>query len=69
LYRSTCRLEIKRRLRSEDLSLRGLTEAIGATFISPDEIAEVADPVNTFLNVNTTAERDRAEALLDSFGP
>jgi hypothetical protein len=49
--------------------LRGLTEAIGATFISPDEIAEVADPVNTFLNVNTTAERDRAEALLDSFGP
>jgi len=69
LYRSTCTFEIERRLRSEDLSLRGLTEAVEATFIGPDAIAEVADPVNTFLNVNTTEERDRAEALLGSLRP
>ena len=66
LYRSTCTPEVEGRLRSEDQSLRGLAEAVGAAFISQDAVAEVADPRNAFLNVNTTAERDRAETLLAS---
>ncbi len=66
LYRLSCAPEVERRLRSEELSLRGLAEAVGAASISHEKVAEVADPLNAFLNVNTTGERDRAEALLVS---
>ena len=66
LYRSTCMAEVERRLRSENRSLRGLVDAVGAAFIGHEKVAEVADPLNAFLNVNTTGERDRAEALLAS---
>lgn len=66
LYRSTCMAEVERRLHSVDRSLRGLLSAVGAAWVGPDEVAEVADPREVFLNVNTSADRDRAEALLVS---
>ena len=69
LYRSTCTPEVERRLHSDDRSLRGLAEAIGAAFIGEDAVARVADAQTTFLNVNTVQERDRAEDLLDPRGP
>ncbi len=69
LYRSTCRPEVERRLHSDDRSLRGLAEAVGAAFIGEDAVARVADAQTTFLNVNTVQERDRAEDLLDPRGP
>jgi molybdopterin-guanine dinucleotide biosynthesis protein A len=58
--------EVERRLHSADRSLRGLLSAVGAAWVGPDEVAEVADPREAFLNVNTSADRDRAEALLVS---
>ncbi len=69
LYRSTCTPEVERRLHSDDRSLRGLAEAVGAAFIGEDAVARVADAQTTFLNVNTVQERDRAEDLLDPRGP
>ena len=69
LYRSTCAPEVERRLHSDDRSLRGLAEAVGAAFIGEDAVARVADAQTTFLNVNTVQERDRAEDLLDPRGP
>ncbi len=65
LYRSTCTPEVERRLHSDDRSLRGLAEAIGAAFIGEDAVARIADIQTTFLNVNTVKERDHAEHLLD----
>ena len=65
LYRSTCTPEVEHRLHSDDRSLRGLAEAVGAAFIGEDAVARVADAQTTFLNVNTVQERDRAEDLLD----
>ena len=69
LYRSTCALEVERRLHSEDRSLRGLVAAVGAAFIGEDVVARVADPQTTFLNINTEGELDRAEDLLNRRGP
>ena len=69
LYRSTCALEVERRLHSEDRSLRGLVAAVGAAFIGEDVVARVADPQSTFLNVNTRKELDRVEDLLDTRAP
>ncbi len=69
LYRSTCRPEVERRLHSDDRSLRGLAEAVGAVFIGQDAVARVADAQTTFLNVNTVSERNRAEDLLEALGP
>ncbi len=69
LYRSTCTLEVEGRLHSEDRSLRGLATAVGAAFIGEDEVARVADPQSTFLNVNTRKELDRAEDLLNARTP
>ena len=70
LYRSTCTSEVERRLHSQDRSLRGLAEAVGAAYIGEDAIARVADLQTTFLNVNTVSEQDRAEELLlDKRGP
>ncbi len=69
LYRSTCTPEVERRLHSQDRSLRGLAEAVGATFIDEDAVARVADPKTTFLNVNTVSEQDRAQDLLDTRAP
>jgi molybdopterin-guanine dinucleotide biosynthesis protein A len=66
LYRLSCASAVEDRLRSEDLSMRGLAQAVGAALISEDVVAEVADPRVTFLNVNTVEDRDRAEHLLDS---
>ena len=68
LYRSTCAAEVERRLHSDDRSLRGLAEALGAAFIGRDAVARVADAQITFLNVNTVSERDLAEELLDPRG-
>ncbi len=69
LYRSTCTPEVERRLHSDDRSLRGLANAVGAAFIGEDAVARIADAQTTFLNVNTVQERDRAEDLLDPRGP
>ncbi len=69
LYRSTCTPEVERMLHSDDRSLRGLAEAVGAAFIGEDAVARVADAQTTFLNVNTVQERDRAEDLLDPRAP
>ncbi len=69
LYRSTCTPEVERRLHSDDRSLRGLAEAVGAALIGEEAVARVADAQTTFLNVNTVQERDRAEHLLDPRGP
>lgn len=66
LYRAACESEVEHRLHSEDRSLRGLTQAVGAAFIDEDAVAGVADPRIDFLNVNTVSERDHAERLLDT---
>ena len=66
LYRAACASTVEDRLHSEDRSLRGLAEAIGAVFIGEDAIAEVTDPKIGFLNVNTVRERDRAERFLEA---
>ena len=66
LYRSTCLPEVELRLHSQDRSLRGLAEAVGAAFIGEDAVARVADPHTIFLNVNTVSELDSAEHLLDT---
>ena len=65
LYRAACASAVEHRLRSEDLSMRGLTQAVGAVFIGEEAVAEVTDPRIAFLNVNTVKDRDRAEAFLD----
>lgn len=66
LYRAACASAVEHRLHSEDRSLRGLTQAVGAAFIDEDAVAGVADPRIDFLNVNTVSERDHAERLLDT---
>ena len=68
LYRVACASTVEHRLHSENRSMRGLVEAVGAVLITEDAIAGVADPGIGFLNVNTVKERDRAEQLLDSLG-
>ena len=65
LYRAACAPVVEHRLRSGDLSMRGLVEAVGAVLIGEEVVAEVANPRVTFLNVNTVEDRDRAERLLD----
>ncbi len=69
LYRTACATAVERRLHSEDRSMRGLAQVIGAVFIGEDAVAEVVDPQIEFLNVNTVRERDRAERLLDTRRP
>jgi molybdopterin-guanine dinucleotide biosynthesis protein A len=64
LYRLACAAEVERRLHSDDLSLHGLAEAVGATFMGEDVVAEVTDPRQAFLNVNTREDRDLVERLL-----
>ena len=64
LYRAACRSAVKHRLHSEDRSMRGLVQALGAVFIDEDAVAGVADSKIEFLNVNTGKERNRAEHLL-----
>ena len=66
LYRAACASTVEDRLHSEDQSLRGLAEAVGAVFIGEDVIAEVTDPKIGFLNVNTVRELDRAERVLEA---
>ena len=66
LYRVACASTVEDRLHSEDRSLHGLAEAVGAVFIGEDVIAEVTDPKIGFLNVNTVRERDRAEGFLEA---
>jgi molybdopterin-guanine dinucleotide biosynthesis protein A len=66
LYRGACRTTVEDRLHSEDLSMQGLAQAIGAAFIDEDAVAGVADPKIDFLNVNTANEQDRAEPLLEA---
>ncbi len=66
LYRAACASAVEQRLHSEDRSMRGLAQAIGAVFIDEDAVAGVADPEIEFLNVNTVKERHRAEHLLDT---
>ena len=68
LYRVACASMVEHRLHSENRSMRGLVEALGAVLIAEDTVAGVADPGIGFLNVNTVKERDRAERLLDSLG-
>jgi molybdopterin-guanine dinucleotide biosynthesis protein A len=68
LYRAACAPAVEDRLRSEDLSLNGLAQAVGAVFIGEEAIAGVTDPRIAFLNVNTVKDRDRAEGLLESRG-
>ena len=69
LYRVACVSAVEHRLHSEDLSLHGLAQAIGAAFIDEGAVAAVADPKCEFLNVNTVSERDRAEHFLDTRCP
>jgi len=70
LYRVSCASTVEDRIHSEDRSLHGLAEAVGAVFIGEDVIAEVTDPKIGFLNVNTVRERDRAEGFLEAWpGP
>jgi molybdopterin-guanine dinucleotide biosynthesis protein A len=66
LYRAACAPAVEDRLRSEDLSLNGLAQAVGAVFIGEEAVTEVMDPGVAFLNVNTVKDRDRAERLLDT---
>ncbi len=69
LYRAACASAVEHRLHSEDRSLHGLAQAIGAGFINEDAVAGVADPQIDFLNVNTARDRDRAEHLLATRRP
>ena len=66
LYRAACTSVVEHRLRSKDLSLHGLAEAVGAVFIGEEAVAAVTDPCAAFLNVNTVKDRDRAERFLDA---
>ena len=66
LYRTACMSEVEQRLHSEDRSLQGLIQAIRASLIGEDIVAEVADPKIAFLNVNTEEELGRAEGFLTS---
>ena len=66
LYRAACASAVEQRLHSEDRSMRGLAQAIGAVFIDEDAIAGVADSKIDFLNVNTVRERNRAKHFLDT---
>ena len=65
LYRAACASAVEHRLHSEDRSMHGLAQAIGAVFIDEDPVAGVADPKIDFLNVNTVRERNRAEHFLE----
>lgn len=69
LYRLTCATEVERRLHSDDRSLHGLANAVGATFMGEDVVAEVTDPRQAFMNVNTPEDRDLVERLLQSSLP
>ncbi len=64
LYRAACTSAVEHRLHSEDRSMRGLVQALGAVFIDEDAVAGVADSKIEFLNVNTVKECSRAEHLL-----
>jgi molybdopterin-guanine dinucleotide biosynthesis protein A len=66
LYRVACTATVEHRLRSEDLSMHGVAQAIGAVFLEEDAVAKVADPKIDFLNVNTAGEQNRAEPLLEA---
>ena len=66
LYRAACASAVEHRLHSEDRSIHGLAQAIGAVFIDEDAVAGVADPKIDFLNVNTVRERNRAEHFLET---
>jgi hypothetical protein len=64
LYWTACASVIQHRLRSKDLSMRGLAQAVGAVLIGEEAVAAATDPQIDFLNVNTVTERDHAEYFL-----
>ena len=64
LYRLACLPEVEKRARSPDRSLHRLLDAVGATLVSSETIATIADPEVVFWNVNTEEDGLLAEGLL-----
>ena len=63
-YPVTVLAEVARRLVRGHRAMGDLVADIGLLVVAEDEVRAVADPEVAFLNVNTPADRERAEALL-----
>jgi molybdenum cofactor guanylyltransferase len=62
-YSIACLPEVDRRIASGQRAMRALVTIPGVELIHPDQVRRFGDPDTIFLNVNTPADRDRAETL------
>jgi molybdenum cofactor guanylyltransferase len=62
-YSIACLPEVDQRIASGRLAMRALVSLPGVELVPPDQVRRFGDPDTIFLNVNTPADRDRAEAL------
>jgi molybdenum cofactor guanylyltransferase len=62
-YSIALQAEVDERIASGHLAMRALVALPGVELIPPGEVRRFGDPDTIFLNVNTTADRDRAETL------
>jgi molybdopterin-guanine dinucleotide biosynthesis protein A len=62
-YSVECLPEVDQRLDRGQLAMRELLSLPGVAQISPSEVRRFGDPSTLFMNVNTMADRERAEVL------
>ena len=67
-YRTTCLPAIENALDAGDRRMIGFHERVAARRVPLAEVESLCDPERAFLNVNTPAERERAERLAASEG-
>lgn len=65
-YGTGCIEAIEAALEEGDRRMIGFHERVAVERIPLSEVASMCDPARAFLNVNTPAERDRAEAMAES---
>ncbi len=62
-YSVGCMVEVDRRIASGRLAMTALLTLSGVELIPPCEVARFGDPATIFMNVNTMADRERAEIV------
>lgn len=67
-YGTRCLPAIEAAIRDGDHRMVGFHGQVVVTRLPLERVASLCDPDRAFLNVNTPAERDRAEALVDPDG-
>jgi molybdopterin-guanine dinucleotide biosynthesis protein A len=68
LYARACLPRIEERLREGRLKITGFFEQVSVREIPEEELGRLADPMRSFMNVNTPEELERARALAETQG-